>query len=253
MRTIVVRLLMAACAWVALGQEFEVVSVKPNKSASTSSHSNSDRGRLTASNQSLRGMIMQAYGMRDYQVEGPEWLRSERFDVAAKFPEALPADREKYAAALQNMMRRMLEERFKLQVHRDEKIFPVYGLVVAKKGIRFKEVPDTGSHNSNSDNTHYEGRCISMAVFATFLSREVGQPVLDMTGLQGLYDLNLDWVREPRTTVDIKSEVPVAQDALPGTNIPTAIQDQLGLRLEGRKAPIEILIVDHIERVPTEN
>jgi uncharacterized protein (TIGR03435 family) len=252
MRRISVCLLMAACACVALGQEFEVVAVKPNKSGSNGSSSHSDRGMLTSSNQTLRRMILLAYGMQDYQVEGPAWLGSERFDVAAKFPEALPQDREKYAAAMRNMMRKMLEERFKLQVHRDQKIFPVYGLLVAKKGIKFKEVPDTGSH-SNSDDTHYEGSGISMAGFAAFLSREVGQPVLDMTGLKGAYALKLDWVREPRTTVEVKSDVPVAQDALPGTNIPTAIQDQLGLRLEMRKAPIEILIVDHVERVPTEN
>jgi uncharacterized protein (TIGR03435 family) len=252
MRKLLVCIPMAAFACVAWGQEFEVVSVKPNKSGSGSSRSHSDRGMLTASNMSLRSMIVQAYGMKDYQVEGPEWLRSEKFDVAAKFPEVLPRDREKYAAALRAMMKQMLVDRFKIQTHTDQKTFAVYGLVVAKKGIRFKEVPDDGSH-SNSDNTHFEGTGVSMARFAEFLSREVGEPVLDMTGLKGAYELKLDWVREQRTTTETPSAVPVASDGPPGTNIPSALQDQLGLKLEARKAPIEVLIVDHVERVPTEN
>jgi uncharacterized protein (TIGR03435 family) len=197
-------------------------------------------------------MIVRAYGLKDYQVEGPEWLRSERFDVAAKFPEALPNDREKYAAALRAMMKQMLIERFKLAAHTDQKTMSVYGLVVAKKGIKFKEVPDTGSH-SNSDDNHYEGTGVKMTDFAAFLSSRLGQPVLDMTGLTGAYALKLDWVREARTPAETPSVVPVAADGPPGTNIPSAIQDQLGLRIEGRKAPIEILIVDRCERVPTEN
>jgi uncharacterized protein (TIGR03435 family) len=197
-------------------------------------------------------MILRAYGVKDYQLQGPEWLRTEKFDVAAKFPEALPRDREKYAAALNAMMKQMLLDRFKLAVHTDQKTFAVYGLVVGKKGIRFKEVPDEGSH-SNSDDTHYEGRGISMAQFAAFLSTEVGQPVLDMTGLKGAYELKFDWVREAKTAPETPAEVPMAADGPPGTNIPTALQDQLGLKLEARKAPIEILVVDHVERVPTEN
>jgi len=250
MRTILVLCVAFACA--ALGQEFEVVSVKPNKSGSGSSHSHGDRGMLTASNLSLRSMIVRAYGVKDYQVEGPDWLSTERFDVMAKFPEALPQDREKYNEALRAMMEKMLVDRFKVAVHRTEKSFSVYALVVGKKGVKFKEVPDTGS-NSNSDGTHFEGTPISMARFAEFLSREVELPVLDMTGLRGAYQIKLDWVREPRTAVEVKGDVPLPADGPPGTNIPTALQDQLGLRLEARKAPIEILVVDHAERVPTEN
>src|SRR5436853_2341100 len=111
--------LLIFCALTALGQEFEVVSVKPNRSGSTSSHSSSNRGLLTSTNVTLRSLIVMAYGLNDYQLEGPAWLASERFDVAAKFPEALPSDREKYRLARQSMMQKMLAERFKLAVHRD--------------------------------------------------------------------------------------------------------------------------------------
>jgi len=253
MRATFVCLLMAASAWTAPGQEFEVVSVKPSKSADNSSHMHSDQGRLTAANVNLRSLIVMAYGLKDYQVEAPEWLRSERFDIAAKFPEALPRNREKYQAGLQAMMRQMLLERFKLATHGDSRIMPVYGLVVAKSGIKFKEVPDGDSHNSDSDNTHYTGTCVDMGSFATFLARRMDLPVLDMTGLKGFYDLKLDWVPESRDSGEGKGDSATLTDTAMGPTLTVALQEQLGLKLETRKAPIEILVVDHAERVPTEN
>ena len=207
---------------------------------------------LTATNMSLRSLIVMAYGMKDYQVEGPDWLSSERFDIAAKFPEALPREREKYNAGLRAMMEKMLLDRFRLAVHREQKMFAVYGLTVGKNGIKFKEVPDTGSH-SNSDNNHYQGRSVSMAIFAEFLSRRMDLPVLDMTGLKGCHDLTLDWVPEPPQSNESKAEAPVFADSPRGAVLRDALQGQLGLKVETRKAPIGILVVDHMEKVPTEN
>ncbi len=86
-----------------------------------------------------------AYGIRDYQLEGPRWLASERYDLAGRsFPVALPKNRDQYNAALGVMMQKMLADRFKLVIHRDQKQFAVYGLTVGKKGIKFKEVPGGG-------------------------------------------------------------------------------------------------------------
>lgn len=249
MHRIFVCILIGSLACVAFGQEFEVVSVKPNKSGSNSSSMNSDQGRLLARNLSLRSLIVTAYHIRDYQVEGPDWLGVERFDISAKFPEALPKNPEKYDAALGEMMQKMLAERFKLAVHRDQKTFSVYALIVGKNGIKFKEVPDADSHNSNSNNNHYEGTCVTMATFAEFLARRTDLPVIDMTGLKGFYDLKLDWFPEPKQSEN-KGDAPVMAD---GPTLPFAVQEQLGLKLETRKAPIEILIVEHAERVPTEN
>jgi uncharacterized protein (TIGR03435 family) len=250
MRTM--RILLTALVSTAMGQEFEVVSVKPNKSASTGSHSHSDPGMLTENNVSLKSMIGLAYGLRDYQVEGPDWLNSERFDVAAKFPEALPKEREKYNAALSAMMRKMLVERFKLSTHRDRRNSPVYALLTAKSGIKFKEVPEGDSH-SQSRNTHYTGTGVTMATFAEFLSRRMDLPVLDMTGLKGAFSLALDWAPESRPLAGSSSDVPVAADSNLAPTLAIAIQEQLGLKVEMRKLPIEILVVDHAERVPTEN
>jgi uncharacterized protein (TIGR03435 family) len=250
MRNLVV---CVALAWLpagAWGQQFEVASVKPNKSGSNGSHTNSDQGRLTATNVDLRSLIVMAYGVKDYQVEGPDWLRQERYDIAAKFPEGLPTKRDEYNAAMHAMMRQLLEDRFKLTIHRGSKLFNVYGLVVAKSGIKMKAVPDTGNHRQNSDNNHLTASCVSMSAFADFLARREELPVLDMTELKGCYDFALDWVPEVRQTPGKSDSAP---EVSAGPTIEAAITEQLGLKLEARKTPIELVIVDHAERVPTEN
>ena len=98
---------VALLASTALAQEFEAVSVRPNNSGGFDSHSHSDQGLLKDTNVTLRSLIATAYQIRDYQLEGPDWMGSERFDVAAKFPEALPKGRERYEAAMGTMMRKM--------------------------------------------------------------------------------------------------------------------------------------------------
>lgn len=232
-------LILAAAAF---AQEFEVVSVKPDKSLSNGSHTNSDQGRFTARNVTLKSLIQRAYGVNDYQVSGPDWLDTERYDVDAKFPEALPRDPAKYGAAFEAMMQHMLAGRFKLKVRRENRPYPVLDLVVAKGGIKFKEVPDRGDHNSDSSNRHYTGTCVDMSGFAKFLSRRLEEPVLDKTGLTGYYDLKLDWSSDARDDPEPQA-----------ITIPVAVRDQLGLRLEERKEPLEFIVVDHAEKVPIEN
>jgi uncharacterized protein (TIGR03435 family) len=254
-------ILIAAFSRAALGQEFEVVSVKPNKSMARNSGFTTDGGRLMATNVSLRGLIVRAYGMRDYQVEGPIWLSSERFDVSATFPEGLPKDKEKHDAAFLAMLQNMLAERFKLVAHREQKTRPVYALVLGKSGIKFKVAPDSdcGSHGRTSSDIHFTGTCISIDAFAEFLARRaqrrdlpVDLPVLDMTGLKGFYNLTLDWVPEPRLSGESKGNAPVG-DSSYGVTLMVALQEQLGLVLETRNAPIEILVVDDAQRAPSEN
>src|SRR5581483_7131804 len=141
----------------ALGQQFEVVSIKPNNSMSYNSQSRTDQGMMNGTNISLRSLILRAYDIKDYQLEGPDWLGSERFDISAKIPDSVSADsrdREKYRAAFESMMQSMLAERFKLAAHRDRKSMGVYALVVGKGGIKFKQGPSGGHSSSNSNNTH---------------------------------------------------------------------------------------------------
>jgi uncharacterized protein (TIGR03435 family) len=242
LRAISICLLTAAFVCATSGQEFEVVSVKPNKSISSSSGFNTDRGRVTATNVSLRELIVTAYGVQDYQVEGPDWLRSERFDVAATFPEVSSKD-------FQVMMQNMLADRFKLVVHREQKNRPVYELIQGKNGIKFKQAPDSdcGSHSRNSTGIHFAGTCVSMGAFAEFLARRardlpVDLPVLDSMGLKGFYNLTLDWVPESKVGNNPS-----------GVTLLVALEEQLGLKLKTSKAPIEILVVDGAQKVPSEN
>jgi uncharacterized protein (TIGR03435 family) len=254
MRGLSLCILTAALAPAALCQEFEVVSVKPNKSISYDSGITTNRGRLVVTNASLRRLIVSAYGVEDYQVEGPDWLDSERFDVSATFPEALPKG-QKYDAALQVMMQKMLADRFKLGVHHEQKTRPVYGLMAGQSGVKFKEAAasDCDSQSRNNNGTHFVGTCVSMGGLAGFLARRrrdlpLDLPVLDMTGLQGFYNLKLDWVAESNGSSERKGDVSGA-----GVTLLVALDEQLGLRLDTRKAPIDIVVVDDAQKVPSEN
>ena len=220
--------------------EFEAASVKPNKSGSSSSSSHETSGQLVATNMSLRDYVRYAFGVRDYQISAPDWLSGERFDVVAKFP---PHTGDSQVGP---RLQKLLAERFKLQVHRETKEFPVYALVVGKNGPKMKEVEDNGGRNTNSSRGHLTGQRISMARLAEFLARQMDKPVVDMTGLKGTYDLTLDW------TPDEVADKP-GSDTAAGPSLLTALQQQLGLRMQPQKAPIELIVVDRIEKVPTEN
>lgn len=241
MRIFATLCLCSAGAWVAFAQEFEAVSIRPSSSATFDSDSQTSAGALTGSNLTLRSLILDAYRVKDYQVDGPGWLASERFDISAKFGRPLPADREQALEAYASMMRHMLEDRFKLAIHREQRTFTVYGLIAAKGGVKFKQVPD-GPGRSDSRNGHYEGVAVTMPRFAEFLSRRSDLPVVDMTGLTKSYTLTLDFFPDPKP----------GEEAA-GPTLREALENQLGLRLEVRKAPIEVIVVDHVERVPTAN
>jgi uncharacterized protein (TIGR03435 family) len=246
MRWICVCVVLAASA--APAQEFEVVSIKPNHSGSNGSQSHTDPGRLTATNWTLTRMIQRAYDLPEYRVDGPEWIRTEHFDISAKFPEALPKDPQQRAEVFKAMMQKMLADRFHVVIHREQRTMAVYALLVGKKGIKFRQVPDTDSHSSNSENRQYEGKCIPMTTLATFLSQWMDLPVLDFTGLQGFYDLKLQWTAERSS-----SAKPEAADSPVGLTIEDAVEEQLGLRLEHRKSPVEVLVVDRADKIPAEN
>ena len=221
----------------AAAQKFEVASVKPNNSGSGSSHSSSGHGKLTATNNSLRQYIRSAYDLRDYQISGPDWLATERYDISATADDDVPDD------AFMPMMQALLAERFKLEVHRTTKELPMYVLVAAKTGPKLQEVEKGGSHTS-ARRGHLEAQKISMKHLADTLSGQVDRPVIDGTGLEGVYDLKLEWTPDDGRKPN---------DGDTGPSIFTALQEQLGLKLEARKGPVEILVIDHAEKVPTAN
>jgi uncharacterized protein (TIGR03435 family) len=205
-------------------------------------------------NTTLKGIIMGAYDVREYSFSGPDWLSSVRFDINAKYPpeESAQISPEQRRLARRLMMQNLLAERFKLETHRETKMLPGYALLVAKKGAKLKpaEKPD-GTSMSTSD-TSLNGFGMTVANLANMLGSVLQGPVADMTGIDGRFDMKLEWsADDARRAGGGDGGEAKSPDTRP--SIFTALQETLGLRLESRKVPVETLVVDRIERTPTEN
>ncbi len=226
---------------------FEVASVKTHPAGDNGFGSpDFKNGTFTARNVSMRRLLRSAYGLSDLQITGPDWLDSDRYDLVAKSPQGMP-DTE-----LMPMLQALLKERFHLAVHREMKEMPVFEMVIAKGGLKIwlfdpaRPVPKPPlPANVTSAMTASNG-VFTMPQLATHLTGAAGRPVLDKTGLEGRYCFFLFWTQ---LSAD-------AADAAGGSGPPdffAAVEQQLGLRLEPKKESVEILVVDRVDRVPTEN
>jgi len=246
MRTLVTSV---AIAWLAghtvsaqtPGPAFEVASVKANSSGQAVMRLTAPpgTGRFDATNISARILILNAYGLRDFQLAGaPAWTESERFDVAGRT--AASASRDEISA----MVRTLLADRFTLRTHRETREMPVYALVAASPDKRLGPglKISTAETRTNISPTSISAVSMTMARLALTLSAVVGRVVTDDTGLQGAYDLELRFAREG----PLPPGAPPADPDAP--SIFTALREQLGLRLEGRRGPVEVLVIDGIER-----
>jgi uncharacterized protein (TIGR03435 family) len=198
-------------------------------------------GTLHGEKVTLKRLLAVAYGMTEPRVVGPDWLDNNRFDIMAKSPEGVP-DSE-----LKPMLQALLKERFKLTAHLETRKMPVYYLVVAKGGVKMAVYPAPArrldTHGARGGTAAGTG---TAARIADALTRSVGQPVIDKTGLTERYDYRL--VYAPLS--------PQARDAAADFTLPdifAAVQEQLGLKLEPGKDDVEVVVVDHVERMPTEN
>lgn len=222
----------------AKSQSFEVVSVKPSRS--DGSHSKSMPGRYSATNIKVRELIQDAFRVKDFQISRtPNWTDTEGFDIAATTGSSGNlTDKE-----LEPMLQSLLADRFKLRFHRETKELSAYALVVAKNGPKL--IAHSGDAVPDTSIRHGSGKLIMSATKATMsrlsdvLGRRTGRTVVDRTGLSGEYDLKLEWAP------DLTAE---SVDA----SIFAALQEQLGLKLEPTKAPVEIIVVDHVEK-PSDN
>jgi uncharacterized protein (TIGR03435 family) len=219
---------------------FEVASVKPSKAEPGSSKVNTDKGRMSMRNVTLKRCIRSAYGVPEVQIfGGPKWLDENRFDINAKA--AGPAEDPE----LMIMLQPLLAERFNLLVRRETRTFSGYALVLAKGGLKAKaSTPGTRSQ-TDSGRGRIKADVCTMEKLALRLSSELGVPVTDLTGTAGPFDFNLEW-----TPDDMKAK-PTA-DLPSGPSIFSALQEQLGLKLEARKVPTEVIVVDRAE-LPSEN
>jgi uncharacterized protein (TIGR03435 family) len=221
---------------------FEVASVKRAHDTSADPNLDSVRGRLTATNVSVGYLIRFSFALKDYQIERlPGWAENERYDIAAKGAADEPSDKAAALAQEQARVRQLLAERFGLTAHRETKQMPVYLLVEAKGGARLTAHNDgTGSGTRNACG-HLTGKRLTLDTVATVLSRELGREVLNQIALPGKYDFQLDWTPDagPCPGVDGARVLPF---------IFTAIQEQLGLKLESGKGAVQVLIIDRLER-----
>jgi len=218
-----------------LGQSFEAASIKPNTSGSNSSSTHTTRGGITAENVSLRRLIERAYVVADDALFGPEWLGDTRFDIVAR----MPADAPEGQGPL--MLQSLLAERFGLKVHRETRSVSGYAMLTGKTPPAMHEKPAGAETGTNSGDGGIKGTHTSMADLARLLSLQLRQTVQDQTGLAGVFDFNLEWSLD-----SVRPEDRVFA-------ILTAVEQKLGLKLRAQKVSVEVLVVDRVERVPTEN
>jgi uncharacterized protein (TIGR03435 family) len=232
---------------------FEVASIRP---AALGSHPRSIQysagGRFTASNVPLRALIEEAFDIRDFQVAGgPDWVNQEQFDITAK------AEGDADKAQVRAMLQSLLADRFKLVLRRESKEVNVYALTVGKAGPKLKEVKLDEDNAARGVRFGGIGRVAgvmaSMPQLVVMLSdiklngsAILDRPVLDRTGLTGVYDFKLEWSGEEQSADRTTSTNPA------GPSIFTAMQEQLGLRLESTRAAVEFFAIEQAGR-PTEN
>jgi len=251
--------------------EFEVASVKPHKADDQQIMMVAlPGGRFTARNIAVRFLIRMAYQLQDDQIiGGPGWLTSDRFDIDAKAGEGASP------TALLPMMQALLADRFKLGVHHDTKDLPIYALVLARRDgalgpklrrndcvrddtarpaapVDATQPPPCGSISNGFGRLTL--RAAPMTQIIQFLSPSVNRVVMDRTGLTGNFDLDLQWTPErlPQPAPGTPADQPIrvnGTDIDPnGPSIFTALQEQLGLKLDSTKGPVDVLVIDHVEQ-----
>jgi uncharacterized protein (TIGR03435 family) len=259
---------------------FEVASIRPSTGPrqAVAAGGRVDGAQFRIAGLTIRDYISMAYAVKLNQISGLDWITTDRFDISATLPEG------SQQAQVPEMMQSLLEERFQLKFHREKKDFPVYGLQVAAGGLKVKEVsldPESeaqtftrngsgqgifvnlgrGSSFNFADNK-LETNKLNMQSLAGALERFLDRPVVDMTGAKGYYDASFDLVPEDYRMMLIRAAVaaglvmsPDALRVLDGSS-PASLMDGLakaGLKLEPRRAPLDVLVVDSARRTPTEN
>jgi uncharacterized protein (TIGR03435 family) len=249
-RNAAILLLAALCATSAIPQaaspRFEVAVIRANNGEWIGSEGPGLRhGSLRAQNVTLRRLIANAYNVTDQRVIGPSWLTRDHFDLAGKSPEGVP-DRQ-----FPIMLHALLEDRFALKAHEESRNMPVYFLTVAKDGPRLRLFPAPDPGPTKPGEPGIAGfPMIRGALFTSDLAAMLGnfleRPVIDKTGLTKQYSVFLSFA--PLTP---KTSSPAPEFTPP--DLFTAVQKQLGLRLDSGKDDVSVVVVDHVEPTPTDN
>jgi uncharacterized protein (TIGR03435 family) len=265
---------------------FEAVSIKPFPEGSPIQWSGcmggpgtDDPGRYDCRYMTLKSLLMNAYRVRNQEISGPAWIDSTHFDILAKVPSG--ATREQ----ARTMFRNLLAERFKVVLHHETRPMTGYSLTVAKNGPRLKEhdssaaapddsPPPGGKLPTGEDGfpilrpsvllhgpitlfrpgrARLQGNDLKLSTLADALTNQLDQNVTNETGLTGRYDITLYWAPDATETAG-HSPAPASQEAgMPETSLFAALERQLGLKLEAKKIPRDILVIDRAEKTPTGN
>jgi uncharacterized protein (TIGR03435 family) len=239
----------AAPAAASIAPTFEVASVKPSKSDCSDMMVSSPPGRFSAQCTTLLGLLFNAFPIKpSVTIPGmPGWGNSARFDVDAKADDQIAVamaklPREEWWKQEQLMIQALLTDRFKLRVHTEIREGPIYELVVAKGGFKLNPAPDSEHPSGYSWSPEkVEIRTGPIGSLAFALSDDLARKVVDKTGLTGNYDIDLKWTPDDKQSADNA-----------GPSLFTALEEQLGLKLESAKGPVYVFIIDHVEK-PSEN
>lgn len=225
---------------------FEVATIKPSKEAVKFEHDGKTEfsgDTLHMQDVTVNTCIKLAYHVQDRQIDGPDWFQTDRFDITAK------ADGHEDEDTMKQMLQSLLADRFRLNFHREQREMKVIILTVGKSGPKLAPAaaPDAKPFRENSANGTI-ARSMPIGEFADFLSGPLEMPIVDHTGLTGRYDFTIDftpYLPDPTKNMD---------GTRPDTTaiLKAALQDELGLKMESGKAPVEVLVVDHAEE-PSEN
>jgi uncharacterized protein (TIGR03435 family) len=264
--------------------EFEVASIKPSPSQIPNQAAvglKLDGAQIRAAYMPLREYLAMAFRVKPNQISGPEWMATERFDIVAKIPEGVKLDQ------FSEMLQALLEDRFKLKFRRESREFAVYGLLAIKGGFKLQPLPpdpdeanrsvfdmkasgsaagvsvDFGHGTSFSlGNNKIEVRKMSLDDFAESLTRFADRPVVNMTETPGRFDFTVEVTPEDFRAILIRSAInagvtlpPQALSMLEGVSAESTFMamQRVGLKLESRKAPLPVLVVESIAKAPTEN
>ncbi len=234
---------------------YEVSTVRPNHSASGNTSVSTNNDSYVSENERLLNMLLDTFGLQiEDQVIGlPAWATAARYDVKAKLDadtftrlKALKPDERE--SAEKELMQHLLEDRFALKFHHEKRELPEYALVQVKAGTKLKPADPTNpkAGNMNVHNGKMEAYSAEIKRLGYFLSYQVHRPVEDKTGLTGKYDLALEWARDDMSN----SAADGTTERAPG--LFTALQEQMGLKLESIKGAVDVVVIDHIAQ-PTEN
>lgn len=235
---------------------FEVASIKPDHLDGHSTRISYDTNSFLTSGVTLKRLIEFAYNIGDFQVSGgPAWADSETYQILAKIDQETVAalsklPRDEVGEQRRVMVQKLLAERFNLKLTHSTKELPIYALMVTKNGPKFKQSTDNANAGISNHNGELTVKAATMSRFGEWLSRIVDRKVVDKTGLEGKYDFEMKYDnRGQALTATLPAEgTPAALSDSSGPSIFAALNDQLGLRLESQKGPVEILIIESAEK-----